>query len=97
MNTQSLRNRLQQTLQPVLRMRLMLFILLLLALYGFIAWRISTLAAAEPDAAAVASKSSSTSKPNVDPTIVEKVEKLEDSSVNVQSLFNDARKNPFGE
>lgn len=97
MNKKSLRGQLQQTWQLTLHLRIVLFLLLLVGLYSFIGWRIATLANAEPDSAAIGLKTEKTSTPHIDQKVVDKVRQLEDNNVNVQTLFDQARQNPFRE
>lgn len=97
MNKKSIQGQLKQTWQLTLHLRIVLFLLLLVALYGFVGWRIATLANAEPDLTAVGLKTEKTSTPNIDQAVVDKVKQLEDNNVNVQTLFDQARQNPFRE
>jgi nitrate reductase NapE component len=97
MNTKAIQSQSQQVLQTALHLRVILFLVLLVGLYGFIGWRISSLADAEPGPAAIAAKESKASTPHIDQAVVDKVKQLEDNSVNVQTLFNEARQNPFRE
>lgn len=97
MKKQEIQGNLQHTLQILMHLRIILFMLDLILLYGFIAWRIHSLASAQPDSAVVASEAKSTSIPRIDPALVDKIKKLQDNSVNVQSLFDEARQNPFRE
>ena|SRR5687767_3747910 len=97
MNVKTLQNQLQQRWRSTLRLRILLFLILLVVLYGFIAWRISTLTNVQPDETAVNSKLKMTSTPRIDQAVVDKIKRLEDNSVNVQTLFDQARQNPFRE
>lgn len=97
MNSKSLSSQLKQTWQTVKHFRVVLFLLLLVVLYGFIGLRINALTNAQPDQATVASKAPAASKPHIDKDAVEKVKQLEDNNVNVQALFDQARQNPFRE
>jgi hypothetical protein len=97
MNIKALQSQLQLRWRSTLRLRILLFLILLVVLYGFIAWRISTLANVQPDEAAVSSKLKTTSTPHIDQSVVDKIKQLEDNSVNVQTLFDQARQNPFRE
>lgn len=97
MNRKEAQGQLQHAWQIALHLRIILFLLLLVVLYAFIGWRISTLTNAKPDAAAIAAKASETSTPHIDKAIVDKIKQLEDNSVTVQALFNEARQNPFRE
>lgn len=97
MNKNELRGQLRQTFQAVQHLRIILFLLLLILLYGFISWRIYTLADAQPDAETIASQTRATSQPHIDPALVDKIKQLEDNSITVQALFDEARQNPFRE
>jgi hypothetical protein len=91
------KGQLQQLGQAIFRLRIVLFLLLVVLLYGFVMWRIQTLSTAEPDPKTIALQTSSTAKPSIDKALVEKIKQLESSNVTVQSLFNQARQNPFRE
>jgi len=71
------------------------FFLVVAVFYGFIIWRInvfSNVTASQSEETAQAS-----AQPHIDPTTVQKIQSLQDNSVNVQSLFDAARQNPFQE
>ena len=71
------------------------FFLLVAVFYGFILWRINTYsntpASQNEEAAQTATQ------PHIDPSVVEKMQSLQDNSVSIQSLFDQARQNPFHE
>jgi len=75
--------------------RILIFFLAVAILYGFILWRINvysnTPANQSEESAANAGLA------HIDPTVVQKMLNLQDNSVNVQALFNQARDNPFQE
>lgn len=70
------------------------FILVLVA-YGFIVFRIRTLANSEPNEDAVTEQLSSLNRPKVDQATINKIQQLRDSNVQVKALFDQARDNPF--
>lgn len=72
------------------------FILFLLVatLYGFILWRINVYSNAP---AATSNSTQSAARPHIDPATVSKLLSLQDNSVSVQALFDQARQNPFQE
>jgi predicted negative regulator of RcsB-dependent stress response len=74
-----------------------IFLIFLLAIYGFLGWRILQLLQAEPDASSVSAKLQTVGVPKVDPDVVQKMEDLKDNNVNVQTFFDNARSNPFQE
>ncbi len=83
--------------QTLTRMRVALFVLVVVVLYGFIVWRIQVLTVAQPDAAAIAEQAHASNEPHIDPALVSKIEQLKDTNVSVQALFDQARQNPFRE
>jgi hypothetical protein len=72
------------------------FFVLVGLLYGFLLLRIGLLSNIQPDSADV-SKEVSSLTPHIDQKAAAQLQGLEDNSVNVKTLFNDARNNPFGE
>lgn len=69
---------------------------LIASVYGFVLMRITMLANAQPTGADVSSEISQLT-PHIDKNAAAQLENLEDNSVNVKSLFEEARNNPFGE
>lgn len=74
----------------------LVFFVLVATVYGIVLLRITMLSNAQPDASAVSAQITELT-PHIDKASAAKLKGLEDNSVNVQSLFNDARGNPFGE
>lgn len=94
----SLRKTGGQLLQVVNRYRSITFFVILASLYGFIIWRInilSTAPASETDI--VAAKQSAAPSPKIDEASAAAIINLKDNSVRVQTLFDEARNNPFNE
>ena len=93
-----LRQTLLQRVTPILhklgRYRILFFFLLVVGVYGFLVYRIEALNNAKPTGSAV---NTVTQVPRVDPTVLQQLQSLQDNSVNVQALFNQARSNPFQE
>jgi hypothetical protein len=73
----------------------LIFFLFVAALYGFILWRINTYSNAP--ASQSAENAQMGSQPHVDQATVQKMLELQNNSVSVQALFNQARANPFQE
>jgi len=74
-----------------------LFFVGLLMIYSFLVFRISVLTGREPSGADIDAKLQSVSRPKIDQTAVDKINQLQDNSVQVKSLFNATRDNPFHE
>lgn len=77
------------------RYSVLAFIVFVCLIYGFVMFRFNSLRNAEPSADAVSSQVKSARVPHIDQAVVKQLESLEDNSVNVQALFNQARRNPF--
>jgi hypothetical protein len=75
--------------------RVVLFVVFVALIYGFVLQRISSLVHAEPSEQAISSQVQTTKLPRIDPKIVQQLQALEDNSVSVKTLFNEARSNPF--
>lgn len=74
-----------------------IFVLVGLGIFGFLVFRIKTLVNREPSETAISEKSDQNRPINIDQSAVEKVQQLQSSNVEVQTLFEQARDNPFQE
>jgi hypothetical protein len=74
-----------------------IFLAFIISIYGFLAFRAISLDQADPDAAAVSAKLKTAGVPHIDSDVIQKIQQLQDNSVSVQSLFDQARSNPFQE
>lgn len=94
----TLSTKVSDALHVVVRYRVFLFFLLLAGTYGFLIFRISVLNNAEPGASRNATtQTQATPIPHIDANVVKQLQQLQDNSVSVQALFNQARNNPFQE
>ena len=75
----------------------LIFILAFLAIYGFLVIRINMLSSAEPDDDAITEKLTSVQQTKIDQTSIDKITQLQEQNVEVQTLFQQARDNPFVE
>jgi len=85
----------QQLAERFTRYRIVLFLLLVVLVYGFVIWRIDALKNAPPTPTAVDSKLQSTT--HIDQSTIDKIQQLQNNSISVQTLFSQARQNPFHE
>lgn len=74
-----------------------LYVLIVLVAYTFLVVRINILNRSEPTDEAVAEKLQSVQRPKLEPELLKKIQDLQDQNVEVQSLFKQARDNPFSE
>ncbi|HWB39469.1 MAG TPA: hypothetical protein VG604_04520 [Candidatus Saccharimonadales bacterium] len=86
-------------LGQLLQVRVMLFFVFVGLVYGYTIVKMNNLSDVNPSSSDVTSavQTSQQSSPRIDQAVVDKIERLKDNSVNVQSLFNQARSNPFQE
>lgn len=90
-----------KSLEPIFaylkRYRVMLFLLLFAGLYVYLLYTIGQLTSATPTAADVSSEQSTVKRLRVDEDAVQSMLKLREENVEIQTLFNEARNNPFAE
>jgi hypothetical protein len=95
LNIKSLNSSAQAQLKKVRPYSFLIFIVFIAAIYGFVFLRISSLHNVEPSPTAVSDQVKAAQIPHVDPAIVKQLESLQDNSVSVKALFDQARSNPF--
>ncbi len=88
--------KLSAKLQVLRHYSFVVFLLLVVGVYAFILLRITNLSSVEPTDDSVNGQVQA-SHLVIDKTIVEQLKSLQDNSVNVQSLFDQARTSPFQE
>ncbi len=93
LNLKTLPADLLQSFHKLGRYAVITFIVFLAIIYSFLLFRINTLTAAEPTDEAIAQAQT----PRIDQKIVDQLLDLKDNSVSVNTLFEDARSNPFQE
>lgn len=76
---------------------LILFIVLVVGVYGFVVFKIQSLSSQEPSETDISSQVQAAKIPKIDQNVVLQLQSLQDNSVNVQKLFVEARTNPFQE
>ena len=94
---QSITDALQSLRAVMMRYTVLWFLLLLIAVYGFVLYRIITAQAAAPTEAAITDQTQATATPHIDQRVVDQMQSLQDNSQNVKTLFDQARSNPFQE
>jgi hypothetical protein len=82
-------------LQSARRYSFFVFLLFVALLYGFVLLRINALSTAQPSSDAVSSQVQAAEIPHIDQSVVNQLQSLQNNSVSVQALFNQARNNPF--
>lgn len=74
---------------------LVIFIGFVCCLYVFLLLRINSLGSQQPSSDQVTSQVQAARIPHIDKAVVKQLESLQDNSVSVRTLFNQARSNPF--
>ncbi|MBA3758478.1 hypothetical protein H0X10_02510 [Candidatus Saccharibacteria bacterium] len=74
-----------------------IFIIGVLGLYSYLVFHINTLAQQEPDESAITERLKTVQRPKIDQDALDKIEQLEGQNIQVQTLFKQARDNPFAE
>lgn len=95
LNIKTAPNQIATYMQRFRRYRFIAFIVFVGALYGMVLVQIGSLSSAEPSADTVQSQIQATRIPPINESVVKQLESLEDNSVSVQALFDEARSNPF--
>ncbi|MDB5164862.1 MAG: hypothetical protein JWL89_488 [Candidatus Saccharibacteria bacterium] len=81
--------------RQIRRYGVIIFLVFVMSLYGFIVFRIHNLSGAQPTADAINSQIQASHTPHIDQQVIKQLQSLQDNSVNVQTLFDQARNNPF--
>lgn len=95
MKSDNLKLQLQKVSKQFVKLRLPLFLLLVIVVYAFVTWRISVLQNAQPSASSVSAQIQASTQ--IDQSTIGKIQKLQNNSVSVNALFNQARQDPFQE
>lgn len=84
-------------LQGAQKYSTVLIIVLFVSMYGFLLLRINSLSTSTPSEDEVTERLKTVQRPRIDEEAARKIEQLEDQNIQVQTLFNNARQNPFTE
>lgn len=97
LDLKSVKPKLQVGLAQFHKYAVIIFLALVVILYGTIMYKIHTLSNEQPSQDAVTSQVKGAKIPHINPQVVQQLQSLQDNSVSVQSLFDQARQNPFQE
>ena len=97
LNSSTIISKLTEIIAKVSRFKLVLFIIMVGAVYGYILFTIGTLTNAQPSDAMVQAQNDPIASARIDKKVISQLRQLEDNSVSVKELFDDARDNPFQE
>lgn len=93
----SLLTKLRKTGTTLERYSTIIFIVIVVSLYGYLIIQINNSVTREPTESEVSGELSTVKRLKIDQDAIEKIKSLEDQNIEVQSLFQEARDNPFSE
>ena len=97
MNLNNITSKFAPLLAFLKRYSVVIFLVAICAVYGFLTYRINYLTQIEPSPEAIAEKLNTVPRPRIDQTAIDKLNQLEAENIEVQTLFLQARDNPFNE
>ncbi|HSX52893.1 MAG TPA: hypothetical protein VLF90_00780 [Patescibacteria group bacterium] len=97
LDLKTIKAKLPELWQLLRRYRVLIFIVILFSIYSILVYRINVLNNQTPSQDDITAKLKTSQSPKIDQSVVDKIKQLQDNSVDVQSLFNQARNNPFQE
>lgn len=97
LNFKELPNKLIPVANFFKRYAVFISILAVLLIAGFFVLRINQYSRLEPSDSAVEERLQTVQRPKVDKAVLDKIQQLQDQNVQVQTLFDQARNNPFNE
>ena len=86
-----------RTVRVMTRYRVLIFIILVTAVYGYVLFTINSLTRQQPSSQSVNTELKTIKVPKIDQTVVKQLQQLRDNNVSVHTLFEQARDNPFNE
>ena len=95
LDIKELLNKLSTGLPKLRRYSIVAFVVLVGLIYGFVVFRISNLSKVQPTTDQIDSQVQASRVLYVDKSVVLQLKSLQDNSVTVKALFDQARSNPF--
>lgn len=94
LDLKNLPSQIGESLARLKQYSVILFVLLLAAVYSFLILRVNSLNSIAP---ASTESTPVVAAPHIDQSVVKQLQQLQDNSVSVHALFDQARSNPFQE
>lgn len=79
------------------RFRFMTIFIIFSIMYGYIMIQVTTINNQTPSNKQINDKVTASPRPKIDKELVDKITSLEEQNVQIKTIFNEARKNPFAE
>ncbi len=97
-NKPTSKQRLQQIVQKASflnRNLWLVFLVLIVIIYGYVLFKINGFLSAAPSSSTISQNLKTSPSPVINQNVVNELNNLQNNSVSVQALFNQARTNPF--
>jgi len=95
LNRQLISEKWQVQLRKLTHYSVAFFLVFVVVLYGIVLLHIKSLNNTQPSEQSVSSQVKDANVPRIDQSVVKQIQSLQDNSGSVQSLFDQARNNPF--
>jgi len=96
LDIQPILKKLQPLINFLKRDSVAIFLLVIAVIFGYLIWRIGTLANAEPSEEAIQEKLLTVVRPKIDADSIRTIQNLKAQNIDIQSYFTE-RENPFQE
>lgn len=94
---QSIKQQLAPLGAVVFRYKKFIFAIGVLLAISFLVFRINQFTSVEPSQQQIDDRLQTVARPKLDPALLDRIQQLKDQNVEVQSLFDQSRDNPFNE
>ena len=96
-NLSDLKNQLNKIVQILNKNKLFIFIIVVILTYGYIYLKIETANSISLNSTQIQAITNPLANTRINSQVVQQIQSLQNNSVNVQSLFQNARNNPFND
>ena len=96
-NFSEIKEQVSEVVQLLNKNKLYIFILFVALTYGYIYIKMKSADSASPDIAQVQAIANPLAGTKINAQVVQQIQSLQNNSVNVQTLFQNARNNPFND
>ncbi len=96
-DTKNISSKLQSYLSMLKKYVVFVFAITILLIFSFFVVRINQISRSEPTEQQIEEKLQTVQRPRIDQAVLDKIEELQGQNIEVKSLFDQARNNPFSE
>jgi len=96
-NNDQLLDKVTRLMSFIKRFRFMFAFAIFSLMYGYLIVQMNNISSREPNESQISSQTSSAPQTKIDPKLADKITSLEEENIEIKTIFNEARKNPFSE